>query len=53
MAFYQLIKTQKIPVGISEIWNFISSPANLKEITPEHMGFVVTSSNSAEKCIRA
>lgn len=49
MAFYQLIKTQKIPVGISEIWDFISSPANLKEITPEHMGFVVTSSNSAEK----
>ena len=49
MAFYQLIKTQKLPVTISEIWNFISSPINLKEITPEHMGFVVTSNNGAEK----
>jgi ligand-binding SRPBCC domain-containing protein len=49
MAFYQLIKTQKIPVSIPEIWEFISSPNNLKEITPEHMGFQVTSSSGAEK----
>ncbi len=49
MAFYQLIKTQKLPVTISEVWNFISSPENLKEITPEHMGFVVTSNTGKEK----
>jgi ligand-binding SRPBCC domain-containing protein len=49
MAFYQLIKTQKLPATISEIWNFISAPSNLKEITPEHMGFVVTSNTAAEK----
>jgi ligand-binding SRPBCC domain-containing protein len=49
MAFYQLIKTQILPVTISEIWNFISSPANLKEITPVHMGFVVSSNNGVEK----
>lgn len=49
MAFYQLIKTQKIPVSIPEIWDFISSPANLKEITPEHMGFEVTSNTGSEK----
>ena len=42
MAFYQLTTTQKIPTTIDEIWDFISSPANLKDITPEHMGFVVT-----------
>ena len=41
MAFYQLTTTQKIPTTIDEIWDFISSPANLKDITPEHMGFVV------------
>ena len=49
VAFYQLIKTQKLPVTISEIWNFISSPINLKEITPEHMGFVVTNNTGAKK----
>jgi ligand-binding SRPBCC domain-containing protein len=49
MAFYQLIKTQKLPVSINEIWDFISSPSNLKEITPEHMGFLVTSNTGADK----
>jgi ligand-binding SRPBCC domain-containing protein len=49
MAFYQLITTQKLPVSINEIWDFISSPMNLKEITPEQMGFVVTSNNGQEK----
>ncbi len=49
MAFYQLIKTQKIPASIDEIWDFISSPANLKEITPPHMGFVVTSNTGTAK----
>lgn len=49
MAFYQLIKTQKLPTTINELWEFISSPINLKEITPEHMGFEVTSHNSSEK----
>jgi ligand-binding SRPBCC domain-containing protein len=49
MAFYQLIKTQKLPATINEIWDFISSPNNLKEITPVDMGFVVTSNTGPEK----
>jgi ligand-binding SRPBCC domain-containing protein len=49
MAFYQLIKTQKLPVSVGEIWDFISSPKNLKEITPPHMGFVVTSNTGVDK----
>lgn len=49
MAFYQLIKTQKLTASISEIWDFISSPANLKELTPEHMGFIATSNTGVEK----
>lgn len=49
MAFYQLIQTQKIPASLHEVWDFISSPANLKEITPPHMGFVVTSEQNNEK----
>ena len=42
MAFYQLIKTQQLPAPIADVWDFISSPANLKQITPVHMGFEVT-----------
>ncbi len=49
MAFYQLIKTQKLPTTVEEIWDFISSPKNLKEITPEHMGFLVTSKTGLDK----
>lgn len=49
MAFYQLIQTQKIPASLDNVWDFISSPANLKHITPPHMGFIVTSSDNSEK----
>ncbi len=49
MAIYQLIKTQKLPVTQAELWDFISSPDNLKEITPVHFGFVVTRNSGAGK----
>jgi ligand-binding SRPBCC domain-containing protein len=49
MAFYQLYKTQKVKASIDEIWNFISSPANIKEITPDHMGFDITTKNLSDK----
>ena len=43
MPFYQFEQTQKIPASIDAVWNFISSPNNLKEITPNYLGFQVTS----------
>ena len=49
MAFYQLISTQKIPTTIDEIWDFISSPSNLKNITPPHMGFEITNNMEGQK----
>jgi len=49
MGFYQLHKTQKIPAPIDQVWDFISSPANLKKITPEYMGFNITSNLLSEK----
>ena len=49
MAFYQLHTTQKIPATIEQVWEFISSPENLKEITPPHMGFDITSEGLPEK----
>jgi len=49
MGFYQLHKTQKVPATIDQVWDFISSPANLKKITPEYMGFNITSKLLSEK----
>jgi ligand-binding SRPBCC domain-containing protein len=49
MSFQQLIKTQIVPATINEVWDFISSPKNLKEITPDYMGFNIISKNLPEK----
>lgn len=49
MAFYQIKQTQRIPASITEVWDFISSPGNLKEITPPYMGFIITTDNANEK----
>jgi len=45
MGFYQLHKKQIIPKTIDIVWNFISSPHNLKIITPPEMGFDIKSEN--------
>ena len=49
MAFYQFKREQFIKATIDEVWDFMSSPKNLKHITPKHMGFDITSDNSDEK----
>jgi ligand-binding SRPBCC domain-containing protein len=49
MGFYQFKKKQKINTSIDQIWGFISSPANLKEITPDYMGFDITTEGLSEK----
>jgi ligand-binding SRPBCC domain-containing protein len=38
-----------LPLGIEEAWDFFSSPRNLAKITPEHMGFIITSNFNDEK----
>lgn len=45
----ELYFTQQLPISLDEAWTFFSDPANLKEITPPHMGFVVTSKHQGEK----
>lgn len=49
MAFHQLIRTQVIPSDIPEVWKFISTPRNLSKITPDYMGFDITSTELPEK----
>jgi ligand-binding SRPBCC domain-containing protein len=49
MGMYQLKTEQKIPATIEEVWDFISSPRNLKHITPAQMGFEITNEPIADK----
>lgn len=49
MSFYQLIRSQKVNASLGAAWEFIASPKNLKEITPDYMGFDITSNGLPEK----
>ena len=43
MKIYTLYKKQNLPISIEEAWEFLSSPANLKTITPDYMSFDILS----------
>ena len=49
MALYTLVTEQKIPSSIQVLWDFISSPENLKKITPDYMGFDIVTKNLPQK----
>jgi ligand-binding SRPBCC domain-containing protein len=49
MGFYQFKRVQKIDKPIEEVWQFISDPRNLKVITPDYMGFDITSDDISPK----
>jgi ligand-binding SRPBCC domain-containing protein len=42
-GIYTLEVKQFIGIPIAEAWDFFSSPGNLSKITPEQMGFIITS----------
>lgn len=43
MGVYQFKRQQFFDQSIDELWDFISNPQNLKKITPDYMGFDITS----------
>ncbi len=43
MKIYTKKSKQNLPITLAEAWDFLSNPENLKEITPEYMGFVIES----------
>ncbi len=45
---YRLYKEQQLDCDIATAWEFFSSPHNLSKITPQDMGFVVTSDTGDE-----
>ncbi|MEQ9219885.1 MAG: SRPBCC family protein [Cyclobacteriaceae bacterium] len=49
MATYQFFKEQVLNASMEQLWDFISSPANLKKITPSYMGFDITTKYLPEK----
>jgi ligand-binding SRPBCC domain-containing protein len=49
MAFYQIETIQIIPAELTEVWEFISSPVNLKHITPPYLGFEIIKNNLPER----
>ena len=42
-GIYTLTVMQQLPIKLPEAWEFFSSPKNLEAITPDHMGFRITS----------
>lgn len=43
MKIYTLHKKQNLKTTVNEAWEFLSSPQNLKTITPDYMGFNILS----------
>tara|TARA_B100001758_G_scaffold247953_1_gene269048 strand:- start:39632 stop:40117 length:486 start_codon:yes stop_codon:yes gene_type:complete len=48
MAYTQIIREQLVKTNIDDLWSFMSSPKNLQKITPQNMGFIITSKNKDE-----
>jgi len=46
---YSLKTVQDLPISLDAAWDFFSSPANLKEITPSNLGFNIISKHHGEK----
>jgi len=49
MGFYQFKQSQLFKNSVDELWDFISNPNNLKVITPDYMGFDITSEGLPDK----
>jgi ligand-binding SRPBCC domain-containing protein len=49
MSVYSIKTTQKLPITLEQAWDFFSSPSNLKEITPDNLGFKIISQHHGDK----
>ena len=48
---HQIRKEQFLNAKIEDVWDFVTSPNNLKKITPEYMNFVIKSKNMNQKIL--
>ena len=49
MKLYTLYREQKLSIPLEQAWDYFSSPANLKKITPPYMRFEIISEFQNEK----
>lgn len=49
MGVYRIYEKQMLQASLEEVWDFISSPGNLQEITPDSMGFKIVTPDLPEK----
>ncbi len=47
-GIYTMEVSQFVNISLDEAWSFFSSPGNLSKITPEHLGFQITSGTPAK-----
>lgn len=43
MGVFSIKSKQVLPISLQEAWDFFSSPKNLQTITPDYLGFIITS----------
>jgi ligand-binding SRPBCC domain-containing protein len=43
MKIYTKKSLQNLPISLTEAWDFLSDPKNLRTITPDYMGFIIES----------
>lgn len=48
-SVYSIKTVQKIPISLETAWDFFSKPDNLKEITPQNLGFNIVSKHHGTK----
>lgn len=46
---YVLQKKQVLPISLEKAWDYFSSPSNLKEITPDNLGFKIETQIQGQK----
>ncbi len=49
MRLFTVNRSQKIGLELENAWEFFRNPSNLKEITPDHLGFEITKDGLPEE----
>jgi ligand-binding SRPBCC domain-containing protein len=48
-SVYSIKTVQKIPITLEKAWDFFSKPDNLKDITPDNLGFTILSKHHGDR----
>jgi ligand-binding SRPBCC domain-containing protein len=48
-SVYSIKTVQRIPISLEKAWDFFSKPDNLKDITPDNLGFNIVSKHHGDR----